>query len=211
MLVLSLLLVACGGAGNDESSDDDGLNLRDDPVTTTGSVPSDDSGAAGGAGTGASTTPTGVAGNTGGGSNKPGTATPTGPTITIFIGVAPIKLDMTGDRVEELLGPPKSRNTQNGELGSFTELMYPGLVVELGAETRKVSAVTTSRTTDRTPKGVGPGSTEAQLLAAHPEVDCDPAPEEPRICRLENEKRAVTDFFVEGGKVSQVVIGYIID
>jgi hypothetical protein len=132
-------------------------------------------------------------------------------TIVPQRGIAGVRLDMTQKQVRAKLGaPPRMRRFRN-DFGPVTVFTYPRVVVTFQGH-RSVTGLRTTSPLERTPGGVGVGSTEAQVKARVPSVKC------------RNEfgirhcyrgfwlpGRVVTDFRIRKGRVSSVTVGYVID
>ena len=75
-----------------------------------------------------------------------------------------------------------------------------------------VTSVTTTGLGDRTSKGVGVGSTEADVTANVPKVKCETF-ETIRSCHTSDllPGKRVTDFLITNGKVARITVGIVID
>jgi hypothetical protein len=89
-------------------------------------------------------------------------ATPASGRIVLQQGLAGIRLQMTPDQVKHVLGKPKGVKPGHNTYGRYFQYRYPKLLVVFqGMKT--VTAIMTSRKTERTPHGIGVGSTKAQV------------------------------------------------
>jgi hypothetical protein len=131
--------------------------------------------------------------------------------IVVQKGIAGVQLRMTRAKVIQLLGqPPRTRSGTN-VFGPWTEFIYPRVRVMFQSGPLVTGLRTTSRL-EKTARGVGPGSTEAQVRARVAGVRC----------RIEGgfrhcfvgrflPGRVVTDFHLRRGRVSAVGMGYVLD
>ncbi len=126
-------------------------------------------------------------------------------------GIAGVKLGQTKVKVRAVAGKPVRVVSGTNELGPFTEFRYRGFTVSFFAGDR-VTAVSTRSRAQRTAGGVGVGSTEAALKAAIPTVKCTTSSGF-RSCTLGafEAGKIVTDFTIRNGKVSRVLVGFVID
>jgi len=83
-------------------------------------------------------------------------------TIIVQQGIAGVELHMTKSQVRSLLGEPPRIRAGRNLFGPFTQFVYPRLIVEF-QRVPTVTALRTSSPLERTPTGVGVGSTEAQV------------------------------------------------
>jgi hypothetical protein len=121
--------------------------------------------------------------------------------------IAGVKLSMTQQQVKDLLGEPNDTITGSNEFGQFTVFKYRRLRVTFQGNA-SVTAVKTIRRSERTSKGIGVGSTRAQVKRRVTGVVC-----EKRLCtkgRLEAGQR-VTVFRLFHRRVTSVLVGFVID
>jgi hypothetical protein len=115
-------------------------------------------------------------------------------------GMSGVRLGMTSAQVQAKLGRPIGRG--GGRL-YFAR-------VWVGFRKGRAVEVTTTRSTERTPAGVGVDSSESAVRAAYPSVACA-AWSVYRRCRLGSGKPGtrVTDFTIGRGRVLQVTVALL--
>jgi hypothetical protein len=129
--------------------------------------------------------------------------------------IAGVKLKMSRAQVEEVLGEPDEVTRPDSEIfGRYTDLRF-GLthVAIFEKSDQGVFAVTTTSKRQRTSRGVGIGSTQRSLQAAHPTIRCENqfGFHHCHFGRLVS-GRTVTDFvFSKRGRVKRVSFGIVID
>ena len=89
-------------------------------------------------------------------------ATPASGRIFLQQGLAGVHLQMTPSQVKHVLGKPKGVKSGHNTYGRFFQYRYPKILVVFQG-LRTVTAIMTSRKTERTPRGLGVGSTKAQV------------------------------------------------
>jgi hypothetical protein len=126
-------------------------------------------------------------------------------------GIDGVKLGQTAKKVRQIAGKPVRVVRGSNEIGSYTEYRYRGLTVNFFGGPR-VTAVSTRSRTQRTAGGIGVGSTEAELATAIPAVTCETFGAF-RSCTLGTQEpgRRVTAFDLRNGKVSRVLVSFVID
>lgn len=138
-------------------------------------------------------------------------AAPAAAKIEVQRGMAGLELRMTKAQVRARLGTPTKVRTGKNDFGRFTEFTYPRVIV-LFQSSPRATAFRTFSPLERTARGVGVGSTEADVKAKVPRV----------TCRTESQFRhcfvgkflpghVVTDFQIRRGKVTSAVVGYVVD
>ena len=126
--------------------------------------------------------------------------------------MAGVSLGMTRAQVARNAGKPLRVEHQNNEFGSLTRLVYPGSITVDFQGNRTVTAVWTTGKKERTARGVGVGSTRAQVLRLVPGARCETTAGFAHcfVGSFEPGKR-VTDFILDRGRVIRVTVGFVID
>jgi len=134
-------------------------------------------------------------------------------TIVVQQGMAGVRLSMTRAQVRGVLGQPVHVIHGVNDFGSYTEFRYPHRVVVTFQGNLSVTAVSTTGVYERTVNGAGVGSTEAQLRARVAHLTCESVTSSFRHCFVGrfDPGRRVTDFRIGNGKVTRVVVGFVID
>jgi hypothetical protein len=127
--------------------------------------------------------------------------------------IAGIELDMTRPEVRAAKGDPRRVEHGTNDFGPYTIFRYGRLwVVFQGND--GATAVSTRRPGQRTAEGIGVGSSEAELRAAHT-VRCRTEAGEFRHCWSGRFRpgRRVTDYWIgmTSGLVTRVTVAYVID
>ena len=141
-----------------------------------------------------------------------------GATIYPQRSIAGVRLGMTKLQVRALLGKPgavkRGRTPASGRkvhgkliLGYYTEYRWPGLRVVFGND-RKVTSISTNRRSERTPRGVGVGTTKNELTAKVAGLRCRTLLGS-NYCYLGTLKRGakLTLFYLTGQRVSRIEVG----
>jgi hypothetical protein len=136
-------------------------------------------------------------------------ATPADGRIVLQRSIAGVRVGMTQRQVRAVLGVPRRAFLKRNAFGRYTEYRYRRLTVRFQGN-RKVTSISTSRRNERTPSGLGVGTTKSVLKARglHCRTFLDA-----NYCYLGVIKpgRRVTTFFLRGKRVSRVEVGIVID
>ena len=121
--------------------------------------------------------------------------------------IAGITLEMSKAQVRAKLGtPPRVRRGRN-DFGAWTQFVYPRVEVTFQGG-NAVTGLQTTSPKERTAGGAHVGSTKAQLLARVNGLKCETG-----HCFLGSftAGKRVTDFFLRRGRVTRIVVGFVID
>jgi hypothetical protein len=133
--------------------------------------------------------------------------------IQVQKGITGIRLGMSQAQVKAGLGRPFRTKTGHNDFGPFTQFLYRGGITITFQGNASVTAVAITGQTDRTPNGVGVGSTETQVKAGVRGVKCQTLAAV-RDCHVGAFRPGmrVTDFTLgPSGRVTRVTIGFVID
>jgi hypothetical protein len=138
-------------------------------------------------------------------------AEPAAAKIVVQRGIAGLELRLTKAQVRAKLGKPAKTRTGRNEFGRYTELVYPRVTVLFQSGSR-VTALRTFSRAERTVAGIGVGSREADVKAKIANVKCEGA-SGIRHCYVGKflPGRRITDFAIRGGRVTSVVVGFVVD
>lgn len=119
-------------------------------------------------------------------------------------GIDKVKLRQTEKQVKAAAGKPRAIFRTTNSAGESTQWMYPSFSVFFQSGTRVTSVLTFSRS-QRTKAGIGVGSTEAEVVAAYPKVDCQDTGRF-RLCTLGVLRPGgrITNFSMKKGRVNYV-------
>jgi hypothetical protein len=132
--------------------------------------------------------------------------------IQVDRGIAGARLGNTRAEVRAALGTPAKTTSGTNDFGPWIQYSFSGGVRVFFQGKTSVTSVATSGLGDRTAKGVGVGSSEAAVKAKVPGVKCENLGMI-RSCHTGAflAGKRVTDFRMDGGKVSSVSVGFVID
>lgn len=122
--------------------------------------------------------------------------------------IAGVKLGMTETQMVGVLGLPDSVQNGSNAFGPFTVFKYRKLSVTFQGR-EDVTAVKTTRKSEKTSHGIGVGSTKAQLKAGVTKLKCITK----NLCQKGKSVPGarVTVFRLYHGKVTSILVGFVID
>lgn len=126
--------------------------------------------------------------------------------------IAGVSLGMSQTKVRALLGPPPRVIRRRNEITvSDTEFRYPRLSVVFAGD-GNASFVATTKTHERTRRGIGVGSSEADVRSLVGNVTCATELGR-RSCQTRDARPgvALTQFDIRSGLVWRVSVGIVID
>jgi hypothetical protein len=133
--------------------------------------------------------------------------------IQVQEGITGIRLGMSQAQVKAGLGDPGRTKTGHNDFGPFSQFLYRGGITITFQGNTSVTAVAIAGHSDRTPSGVGVGSTEKQVKEGVRGVKCQTLAAV-RDCHVGAflPGRRVTDFILgPNRRVTRVTIGFVID
>jgi hypothetical protein len=132
--------------------------------------------------------------------------------IVVDRGIAGVRLGNTKAQVHAALGAPTSAKGGKNDFGVYLQERYRGGITVFYQGAAHVSSVVTSGLGDRTARGVGVGSTEADVKAKVAGVTCETSAGA-RSCHTHDFLPGVrlTDFAIAHHRVTRVTVGIVID
>jgi hypothetical protein len=132
--------------------------------------------------------------------------------IQIDRGIAGARVHNTKAQVRAALGKPASAMNGTNEFGVYTQYRYAGGITVTFQGGTRVTSVSTSGLGDRTSRGVGVRSKESTVRAKVPGVTCMTVAGS-RECHTGEALagQRTTSFLFDGGRVTRVTVGIVID
>jgi hypothetical protein len=135
-----------------------------------------------------------------------------GAFVQIDRGIAGARLGNTPAQVRQAIGPPAQRRFGTNDFGPWLEYRYLGGIQVFFQGRNVVTSVSTTGPGDRTIRGIGVGSTELAVRRNVRGVRCESFGGL-RSCHTGRFRpgERVTDFTIRKGRVSRVLVGFVID
>ena len=132
--------------------------------------------------------------------------------IQVDRGIAGARLGNSRAEVRAALGSPESTRSGTNDFGRFLQWRFRGGITVHFQDRREVTLVSTTGRGDRTRRGVGVGSTEAQVKARVRGIRCETIVGT-RSCHTGRftAGEIITDFQLRNGKVRRVSVGRVLD
>jgi hypothetical protein len=134
-----------------------------------------------------------------------------GASIHMQRGIAGVRIGMTRDQVKAVLGNPQGVKPGKNPFGRYTRYRYPNMTIFFQGNRTVTSVYTTSRA-QRTPSGVGVGTTRKDLKAKIRGAHCRQTLGA-NLCWVGSLRpgRRVTTFYFNGNKIFRVAVGIVLD
>jgi hypothetical protein len=132
--------------------------------------------------------------------------------IIVQKGIGGVTLGMSKTKVRAKLGVPIRTRTGTNEFGTYTVFVYQRVRVTFQGGAAATAVQTTSKR-ERTVTGVGVASRAAAVKTGIAGVKCELSTAGSGHCYVGkfNPGRRVTDFFISKGRVTRVIVGFVID
>jgi hypothetical protein len=132
--------------------------------------------------------------------------------IQVDRGIAGARLGNSRPAVRAALGSPTRIATGTNDFGPWVRYTYAGGIQVMFQGRERVTSVSTTGRGDRTLRGVGVGSSEASVRSRVQGIRCETFGTV-RSCHTGRflAGRRITDFRIEGGRVTTITVGIVID
>jgi hypothetical protein len=132
--------------------------------------------------------------------------------VQVDRGIGGARLGNSRAEVRAALGAPASTRSGTNDFGRFLQWRFRGGVTVIFQDRTEVTTVSTTGRGDRTPRGVGVGSTEAAVRNRVRGVRCETIAGF-RSCHTGRftAGEIITDFQLRGGKVRRIAVGRVLD
>jgi hypothetical protein len=140
-------------------------------------------------------------------------AAPAAAVIRPQKGMGGVRLDMTQTQMRDVLGEPTRTKQGMNDFGPYTQFLYPHSIAVTFQGNRRVTGISTRGRSEKTERGVGVGSREADVQAKVGHVRCETIVKS-RTChvgRFEPGKRVTVFLISKKGRVATVTVGFVVD
>lgn len=128
-------------------------------------------------------------------------------------GMAGARLGMTQTQMRDALGQPMRTKQDMNDFGPYTQFFYPHAITVTFQGNRRITGISTHGRREKTERGVGVGSREADVLAKVGHVRCETIAKS-RMChvgRFEPGKRVTVFLISKKGRVATVTVSFVVD
>jgi hypothetical protein len=140
-------------------------------------------------------------------------ASPAGAVIRPQKGMAGARLGMTQTQMREVMGEPSRTKQGMNDFGPYTQFFYPHAITVTFQGNRRITGISTHGRSEKTERGVGVGSREADVQAKVGHVRCETIAQS-RTChvgRFEPGRRVTVFLISKRGRVATITIGLVAD